>query len=63
MEKQFDVYSEISLGEELSKDELCAVFKCGPQGGRRKSNRTNTLVLVSDQTQSQDRNPYQDKMD
>ena len=61
MEKQFDVYSEISLGEELSNDELCAVFKCGPQGGMRKSNRTNTLVLVSDQTQSQDRNPYQDK--
>ena len=30
MEKQFDVYSEISLGEELSNDELCAVFKCGP---------------------------------
>ena len=63
MEKQFDVYSEISLGEELSNDELCAVFKYGPQGGMRKSNRTNTLVLVSDQTQSQDRNPYQDKMD
>ena len=61
MEKQFDVYSEISLGEELSNEELCAVFKCGPQGGMRKSNRTNTLVLVSDQTQSQDRNPYQDK--
>ena len=61
MEKQFDVYSEILLGEELTNEELCAVFKCGPQGGMRKSNRTNTLILVSDQTQSQDRNPYQDK--
>ena len=61
MEKQFDVYSEILLGEELTNEELCAVFKCGSQGGLRKSSRTNTLILVSDQTQSQDRNPYQDK--
>lgn len=61
IDNEFDVYSEITLGQELSGEDLCAIFKCGPQGGMRKSNKTNSLVLVSDQTQSRDKNPYQDR--
>lgn len=39
-------------GEILSNSELCKIFKCAPQGGMRKSNKTNTLVLVSNHTKS-----------
>ena len=35
------------IGEELSNDELVEIFKCGPQGGMRRSLKTNTLVLTS----------------
>lgn len=60
MENNLDL-SQISVGDALTNNQIREVFKCGPQGGMRKSNTTNTLVLVSDQTQKQDRNPYQDK--
>ena len=58
--KTLNVFSELKIGDKLNNEQLCEVFKCGPQGGMRKSNRTNTLVLVSDRTQSTDRNPYSD---
>lgn len=59
--ENLDIYSEIIKGDVLNNKELCEIFKCGPQGGMRKSNTTNSLVLVSDQTQSSNLNPYQDK--
>lgn len=34
-------------GSTINNDQLCAIFKCSPQGGMRKSNSTNTLVIVS----------------
>lgn len=37
----------ISPGEVLNNDQLCEEFRCSPQGGMRKSNTTNTLVIVS----------------
>ena len=42
----------INHGDVLSNKELCEIFKCAPQGGMRKSNTTNTLVIVSDHTKS-----------
>ena len=36
----------------LSNDELCAFFQCSPQGGMRRSKKTNTLVLVSNHVKS-----------
>ena len=38
---------DLKLGVEISNDEICALFKCSPQGGMRRSLETKTLVLVS----------------
>lgn len=38
------------LKEVLNNHQLCEVFLCAPQGGMRKSNRTNSLTLISDKT-------------
>jgi len=42
----------IKNGDVLTNDEICRIFKCSPQGGMRKNNETNTLVIVSDHTKS-----------
>ena len=42
--------SGLKIGEEIKYDELMAIFKCAPQGGMRKSNKKNALVLISDDT-------------
>lgn len=47
----------LEIGEEINNARLCEIFGCGQQGGMRKSNKTNTLVLVSDYT----RGIYHDK--
>jgi 5-methylcytosine-specific restriction protein A len=51
---------KLTIGNTYSNDELCAFFKCAPQGGMRRSHATNSLLLISNQTQPNDRNPYQD---
>ena len=38
----------------ISNKELTNIFKCSPQGGMRKANRTNTLTLISDKTKLYD---------
>lgn len=47
----------LEIGEEIRNAKLCSIFGCSPQGGMRKSNRTNTLVIVTDYT----RGIYHDK--
>jgi len=37
-------------GDTITNRKLCEIFKCGTQGGMRRSNSTNTLVLISDPT-------------
>ena len=37
----------LKIGEEINNDRLCEIFLCSGQGGMRKSNKTNTLVIVS----------------
>ena len=39
-------------GDNLNNDQLCQIFGCSPQGGMRRSHRTNTLVLVSNHVDS-----------
>lgn len=51
----FNPYLEI--GQKINNTRLCEIFRCSPQGGMRKSNKTNTLVIVSDYT----RGIYHDK--
>lgn len=38
----------LAIGQEIDNKRLTEIFKCSPQGGMRKSNQTNTLVLVTD---------------
>lgn len=38
----------LTKGDVLTNDEVCAFFACAPQGGMRKSNSTNSLVLIND---------------
>jgi 5-methylcytosine-specific restriction enzyme A len=35
-------------GTTISNEQLTHLFKCSPQGGMRRSHKTNTLVIVSD---------------
>ncbi|MFR3728467.1 HNH endonuclease [Lacrimispora sp.] len=40
----------ISIGDELTNDEMRTLFKCGNMGGMRRSKKTGTLVIISDDT-------------
>ncbi|WP_198218432.1 MULTISPECIES: HNH endonuclease [unclassified Snodgrassella] len=42
----------LAQGTILSNEKLCELFLCSPQGGMRKSNRTNTLVLITNHINS-----------
>lgn len=42
----------ITPGEKIDNNTLCDNFKCSPQGGMRKSNTTNTLVIISNHVKS-----------
>lgn len=44
--------SDLIPGQTIDNNELVSIFKCSPQGGMRKSNKTNTLVVVSDHVKS-----------
>lgn len=47
-----DNFTPPTPGSTLNNDELTATFLCGPQGGMRRSKRTNTLVIVSNHIES-----------
>lgn len=38
---------KLKIGEVINNDTLCRIFHCSPQGGMRKSNTTNTLVIIA----------------
>lgn len=40
----------LNVGDEITNNELVKIFKCGNMSGMRRSKKTNTLVLVSDET-------------
>ena len=40
----------LKAGATFNNNELCNLFQCSPQGGMRRSRRTNTLVLIRDYT-------------
>lgn len=41
---------DLKINETYSNQNITDAFKCAPQGGMRKSNTTNTLVLISNHT-------------
>lgn len=45
---EFDPH--LSIGDEISNQQLQKIFKCGNMGGMRKSKSTGTLVIISDKT-------------
>lgn len=47
----------LEIGQIINNNTLMSIFKCGQQGGMRKSTITNTLVIVTDYT----RGIYHDK--
>jgi 5-methylcytosine-specific restriction protein A len=47
----------LNPGDTIINSQLTDIFKCGPQGGMRRSHGTNTLVIVSDHT----RGIYEDR--
>ena len=44
----------LQIGEDINNARRCEIFRCSPQGGMRKSNTTNTLVIVTDYTGGMD---------
>lgn len=42
----------LTTGEILNDEDICSIFKCSPQGDMRKSHAMNTLVLISDHSNS-----------
>lgn len=43
---------KLTQGQIISNDDLCRIFLCSPQGGMRRSHKTNSLVLVSNHVKS-----------
>lgn len=52
---------EINVGSVYTNKEVAAYFKVSPQGGMRRSRKTNSLVLISKHSADIERNPYEDK--
>ncbi len=42
----------LKIGNNYSNDDICNIFLCSPQGGMRRSQKTNTLVLVANHVKS-----------
>lgn len=42
----------LKIGEVIDNQNLCKFFHCGPQGGMRRSLKTNTLTLISNHIKS-----------
>ena len=43
---------DIQIGERVDNVQLCSIFGCSPQGGMRRSKKTNSLVLISNHVTS-----------
>jgi 5-methylcytosine-specific restriction enzyme A len=50
MEQEKGNFPALCVGEEISNEDLASIFQCSPQGGMRRSLRTNSLVVISDHT-------------
>lgn len=50
--------TDLVVENNYTNEEIVTVFGCSNQGGMRRSHKTNTLVLVSNQIGN---NPYEDK--
>lgn len=46
------IEQQLNQGQILDNDQLCKIFGCSPQGGMRRSLKTNTLVIISNHVES-----------
>ena len=46
------ITQQLEQGQVLDNKALIEIFKCSPQGGMRRSLKTNTLVVVSNHVES-----------
>lgn len=46
------IEQQLSQGQILDNNQLCNIFGCSPQGGMRRSLKTNTLVIISNHVES-----------
>ena len=46
------ITQQLEQGQVLDNQALIEIFKCSPQGGMRRSLKTNTLVVVSNHVES-----------
>ena len=44
--------NNLTISNHYNNDDICNTFLCAPQGGMRRSHKTNTLVLVANHTKS-----------
>ena len=44
--------NNLTIGNHYNNEDICNAFMCAPQGGMRRSHKTNTLVLVANHTKS-----------
>jgi 5-methylcytosine-specific restriction protein A len=52
IEVRMQEINQLEIGTTLNNDQLCDIFKCSPQGGMRRSKKTNSLVIVSNHVES-----------
>ena len=52
--------SDLRQGQILVNADICHIFLCGPQGGMRKSNKTNSLVIISDHSKGTYENRWEE---
>lgn len=43
-------YPNLEINKEYSNEDIVEIFKCGNQGGMRRSLKTNSLIIISDHT-------------
>lgn len=55
----FDI--SLQQGQELKNQDIAKIFKCASQGGMRRSNKTNSLVLISDHTKKYYKDSWDDQ--
>ena len=46
------MFKNLVPGQIFNNNDIVSIFQCAPQGGMRRSHKTNSLVLISDHTKS-----------
>lgn len=50
----------LELGDKITNADVVKIFACGNMGGMRRSKKTGTLVIISDETKGLYRDEWQE---